>query len=272
MDYLATSIKGQKMMHLLNLFCIFSCLLLSCNTHQDKAAANNTVVKTDVKINPYKQIDAIPLPSGFERIKADTGSFAFFLRHTALKQNTTVYLYNGQPKTNQNAQYALLDISVGHANLQQCADAVMRLRAEYLFAHGLYQQIIFRDNAGTAYIFDAPYTREHFNKYLIRVFGMCGSASLAKQLKPVDNFSAIQPGDVLIRGGFPGHAVIVMDVAVNSSGNKIYLLAQSYMPAQDIHVLKNPMAPSLSPWYEVNDDPVIQTPEYSFVQQELRKW
>lgn len=249
-----------------------SCLLISCNAHQDKIAANTTAVKKEATINPYKQIGAIPLPVGFERVKADTGTFAYFLRHTALKKSTTVYLYNGQPKANQSAQYALLDISVGDANLQQCADAVMRLRAEYLFASGLYQQIIFKDNAGTTYAFDAPCTREHFDRYLTRVFGMCGSASLAKQLKPVNNFSAIQPGDVLIRGGFPGHAVIVMDVAANSSGNKIYLLAQSYMPAQDIHVLKNPMDPSRSPWYEVNDDPVIQTPEYSFVQHELMKW
>jgi hypothetical protein len=101
---------------------------------------------------------------------------------------------------------------------------------------------------------------------------MCGSASLSKQLKPVNSFSQIQPGDVLIRGGFPGHAVIVMDVAVNALGKKIYLLAQSYMPAQDIHVLKNPMNTDLSPWYEVNEDNIITTPEYTFTQHELRRW
>ncbi|CAN5117739.1 hypothetical protein BH09BAC6_BH09BAC6_31750 [soil metagenome] len=77
---------------------------------------------------------------------------------------------------------------------------------------------------------------------------------------------------MLIRGGFPGHAVIVMDVATNNSGKKIYLLAQSYMPAQDIHVLKNPMDQDLSPWYEVNDDYIIQTPEYTFRQNELMRW
>ncbi|MFM6924271.1 MAG: DUF4846 domain-containing protein, partial [Ferruginibacter sp.] len=155
---------------------------------------------------------------------------------------------------------------------QQCADAVMRLRAEYLFAQKQYSLILFRDNNNKAYIFEAPYTRARFDKYLNRVFGMCGSASLSKQLRPVPDFTDIEPGDILIRGGFPGHAVMVMDVAVNASGKKIYLLAQSYMPAQDIHVLKNPMNENISPWYEVNDEPVIQTPEYTFVQQELMKW
>ncbi len=120
--------------------------------------------------------------------------------------------------------------------------------------------------------FSAPFTRERFDKYLERVFGMCGSASLSKQLKPVNRFSQIEPGDVIIRGGFPGHAVIVMDVAVNDSGKKIYLLAQSYMPAQDIHVLKNPGNTDLSPWYEVNEENIIITPEYSFTKNELRRW
>lgn len=81
-----------------------------------------------------------------------------------------------------------------------------------------------------------------------------------------------QPGNVLIRGGFPGHAVMVMDDAVNENGKKIYLLAQSYMPAQDIHVLNNPVNKNLSPWYEVNDDNIIRTPEYSFTKNELRSW
>jgi Domain of unknown function (4846) len=223
-------------------------------------------------LNPYKDIKAIPLPAGFERTKADQASFTSYLRNIGLKAQTTVYLFNGQPKRNQDAQYVLLNISTGARDLQQCADAVMRLRAEYLFSQKQFEQIIFYDNHHTVYSFSAPFTREHFDKYLNRVFGMCGSASLSKQLKPVNRFSEIQPGDVLIRGGFPGHAAIVMDVAVNDSGKKVYLLAQSYMPAQDIHVLKNPANAGLTPWYEVNDDNIIVTPEYTFTQNELMRW
>jgi hypothetical protein len=245
-------------------------VLLSCNNNSGSSPGLHTGNKTAV--NPYPQIKSIPLPAGFERIKVDSGSFTKFLRNINLKENTTVYLFNGQPKRNQSAQYALLDVSTGNKDLQQCADAVMRLRAEYQFSQKQFEQIIFYDNDKTTYTFSAPFTRERFDKYLSRVFGMCGSASLSKQLKPVGSFSQIQPGDVLIRGGFPGHAVIVMDVAVNASGKKIYLLAQSYMPAQDIHVLKNPMNTDLSPWYEVNDENIIATPEYTFMQHELKRW
>lgn len=244
--------------------------LFSCNNETGAAPGSDTTLTSPS--NPYKKIKEIPLPTGFERIKADTGSFATYLRTVGLKAQTTVYLYNGQPKRNQEAQYVLLNISTGNKDLQQCADAVMRLRAEYLFNKKQFDEIIFYDNDRTAYTFSAPFTRDHFDKYLNRVFGMCGSASLSKQLKPVTVFSDIQPGDVLIRGGFPGHAVIVMDVAVNDAGKKIYMIAQSYMPAQDIHVLKNPANTSLTPWYEVNDDNTIVTPEYTFTQNELMRW
>jgi hypothetical protein len=161
---------------------------------------------------------------------------------------------------------------VGNKDLQQCADAVMRLKAEYFFTNQLFNKIVFYDNNKTVYAFTAPHTREHFTQYLQQVFGMCGSASLSKQLNTVNNFTNIQPGDVLIRGGFPGHAAIVMDVAVNAAGKKIFMLAQSYMPAQDIHVLKNPADENLSPWYEVTDAELIITPEYIFKRGELKSW
>ena len=222
--------------------------------------------------NPCKKVDDIPLPEGFKRTAASSGSFTVYLRKTGLKTDKTVYLYNGRPKANQSAQFAVLNISTGNKDLQQCADAVMRLKAEYLFEQKQFDQIIFYDNEKTAYKFSAPFTREHFAKCLDRVLGMCGSASLAKQLKPVPDFNSIQPGDVIIRGGFPGHAVIVMDVAVNAEGEKIYLLAQSYMPAQDIHILKNTADENLSPWYNVNGSSIIETPEYVFSKVDLKRW
>lgn len=245
--------------------------ILSCNNHP-----NSFAVLMDIKsappANSYTQIKKIPLPEGFERTAADSGSFSNYLRNTGLKKDMIVYLYNGKPKQNQAAQFALLDISTGTTDLQQCADAVMRLRAEYLFSQKQYDELVFYDSNKTPYKFSSPYTRNNFTTYLNRVFGMCGSASLSKQLKPVTDFLNIESGDVLIRGGFPGHAVIVMDVAVNAAGRKIYLLAQGYMPAQDMHVLINPMNPDLSPWYEVNDNEIIHTPEYTFTKHELKHW
>ncbi|MDR3713868.1 MAG: DUF4846 domain-containing protein [Puia sp.] len=109
-------------------------------------------------LNPYASIGAIPTPPGYSRLSgvepADPGklansvpssdggrpagsrmpklSFGEWLRSIPLKKDKTVYLYDGSRKQNQSAQFAVLDISVGKEDLQQCADAVMRLRAGYL--------------------------------------------------------------------------------------------------------------------------------------------
>ena len=241
----------------------------ACNSSVSPSQVHQVPLNND---NPYPFIGSIPLPEGFERIKSPENSFAAWLRNVHLKKDKAVYTYNGTLKQNQHAQFAVLDISVGKKDLQQCADAVMRLRAEYLFGQEKYNEIIFRDNNGKAYRFEKPYNRNNFDAYLQQVFGMCGSASLSKQLHTVEKFGDIAPGDVIIRGGFPGHAVIVIDVAINSNGTKIYLLAQSYMPAQDIHILINPANESSSPWYMVTAETIIETPEYSFNSTELKRW
>ena len=58
--------------------------------------------------------------------------------------------------------------------------------------------------------------------------------------------------------------MIVVDVAVHeTSGRRRFLLAQSYMPAQEIHVLRNPEAPG-SPWYDADSGDVLETPEWTF--------
>ncbi len=251
------------------------CAGISFSCHNPASTSSNKIqqpVNGNEAERHYNDIEAIPLPEGYSRLKADSNSFAAWLGKQPLKQNKTVYLFNGTKKTNQQAQYAVIDITVGNRDLQQCADAVMRLRAEYFFAHQRFTDIIFYDNNKTAYAFTTPYTREHFSQYLQQVFGMCGSASLSKQLTSVTDFINIQPGDVIIRGGFPGHAAIVMDVAKNTNGEKIFMLAQSYMPAQDIHVLKNPLNEKLSPWYEVTNAEKIITPEYIFKAAELKTW
>ena len=104
------------------------------------------------------------------------------------------------------------------------------------------------------------------------VFAYAGTYSLDHELKAVAP-AALQIGDVFIRGGFPGHAVLVADMVVNeTTGEKRFLLLQSYMPAQDIHVLKNPNAPDSSPWYPaaIGDD--LKTPKWSFTSAQLKRW
>lgn len=242
-----------------------SCLL---NDEASQPSPQSSLHHTD----SLSSVGDIPPPKDFKRVAVAEYSFGAWLRNISLKKDRHVYLYNGDLKRNQNAQFVVLNISVGHKDLQQCADALMRLRAEYLFSEKRYSEIEFKDNSGRSYKWSGGSNRSTFDNYLEKVFGMCGSASLEKQLHSVHSLRDMQPGDVFIRGGFPGHAMMVMDIAVNEKGRKMFLLAQSYMPAQDIHIVKNPGDDTLSPWYEVNEQSEIVTPEWTFFNNQLRRW
>jgi hypothetical protein len=250
---------------------ILPVLLLGCTNYDTAVPASPSV--NPIAIDPIAigSITEIPLPEGYQRIETSPGSFGEWLRNISLKKDNHVYLYDGQLKRNQSLHFAILDISVGDKDLQQCADAVMRLRAEYLYSQRRYNEIEFRDYADKSYKWTGGDDRPGFERYLERVFAQCGSASLEKQLKPIA-LKNVQPGDVLIKGGFPGHAMIVTDVAIDKKGNKIIMLAQSYMPAQDIHIVKNMAYPELSPWYQSDGVEEIETPEWIFTSKQLRRW
>ncbi|MEO7313310.1 MAG: DUF4846 domain-containing protein [Chitinophagaceae bacterium] len=220
----------------------------------------------------YKTIGDIPPPEDYHRLQYAKGSFPYFLQSLPLKKDKTVYLYNGEKKQDQTAQFAVINMSVGKENLQQCADAVMRLWAEYWWQRGDLTRISFKDNNGRNYKLAPGSSRLQFDNYLARVFGMCGSYSLSKQLHPVD-IKAMQCGDVFIRGGFPGHAVLVVDMAENTTTHtRMYMLAQGYMPAQDMHLLNNPLRPG-NPWYKLDDTAAtIYTPQYWFKKWELKRF
>lgn len=220
-------------------------------------------------------------------------SFGAWLRALPLRTDQKeVLLFDGSPKRNQSAHFAILDIDVGPRDLQQCADAVIRLRAEYLFSSECPDAIQFnftsgdtarwsdwRDGvrpriAGNQVIWNrtaAPDTGyDNFRAYLDSVFMYAGSASLERELYPVGDPQRPKAGDVFIKGGYPGHAVLVVDVAENPEGRRVFLLAQSYMPAQDLHVLKS--FDECSPWYYAKANGTLHTPEWDFSYQDLKRF
>lgn len=237
-------------------------------------------------------VERIAPPPGFERRPAEDGSFAAWLRSLPLKPlDQPVRLYDGAIKPRQDVHSAIIDIDIGQRDLQQCADAIMRLRAEWQFATGRPKDIGFNFTGGGRVDFaryakgqrpdaksrrwtasakpDASYAA--FRKYMDLVFAYAGTASLENELKSIPA-SDVEIGDVFIKGGFPGHAVLVVDIAINPlTGSKRMLLLQSYMPAQDMHVLKNFDNGDGSPWYQVPTSE-LKTPEWTFPAGSLRRW
>jgi hypothetical protein len=270
---------------------------LSCNNKADQKSINATSlasIEVVEQATNVKSIKDIPPPKDYERGQNTEGpSFALFLQNLPLKKDKTVYLYNGEKKGNQSAQYAVLDVSVGKRDLQQCADAVMRLRGEYLFKQKAFDKISFKSVDGNVMRYvnwangsrnllksqdlkatlktSADITYPTFLKYMDFVFAYASTLSLEKELKPVAKISDIKIGDVFIKGGAPGHAITVMDLAIHKkTGKKVFLLAQSYMPAQDIHILVNPNDSKMSPWYAEDFGNQLITPEWAFEKGSLR--
>ncbi len=222
--------------------------------------------------NTFSSISSIPVPQGFTRIAAPPHSFTAWLRQLQLKSGKTVYLYTGQKKPNQSACFAVLDFPAHISELHQCADIAMMLWAEYLYSYRKYDSIRFMDYENGVYTWTGGNNRPLFDRYLKQVFGMCGSASLQKQLAAVHNYLAIKPGDMFIKGGFPGHVMVVADVAVNDAGEKVFLLLQGFLPAQDAHLVINPQEAALSPWYSAKEGADIITSEWRFSPSDLRCW
>jgi hypothetical protein len=194
--------------------------------------------------------DSFAPPDGFVRVATDAGSFAEWLQHLPLAPDgTPVRFHDGREKPDQSEVAAVIDIDVGSANLQQCADAIIRLRAEYLFGRGATRDLAFDFTSGDRYHFQSyakgvtpavsgaavtwrtgqrqGLSHDSLRRWLDIVFTYAGTLSLSRELQPVPRLSDAAIGDVLVHGGTPGHAVLIVDLAVApASGRKLALLAQ----------------------------------------------
>lgn len=282
-------------------FIILLALIAACQvgTHSSETkdlnaelASSKAIPTKEAPQNASTIQSRIAPPSGYIRTTEVKGSFQDYLRSLELKpEGSVVKHFDGSSKTN-NVYHSVIDLDIGNKDLHQCADAIMRLRAEHLWNQKKYNEIHFNFTNGFKVDYsewmkgrrmvvkgnktywndrDAPAnTYDDFWQYLELIFMYAGTASLEKELKPVPIQEA-EIGDVLIQGGHPGHAVIIVDKAVSEAGNSIYLLAQSYMPAQEIQVLNNRNNSQINPWYELQEGS-IYTPEWSFTSENLKRF
>src|SRR3569833_1070313 len=225
-------------------------------------------------VNPSDNVlTRFKIPTGFHQVNVQPGSFGAFLQSLPLKPSGAHTLtYKGAVAATDAETAAVVDSSSGHEDLQQCADAVMRLRGEYLWDAGRYKEIAFHFVNGFKcdYVHYADGYRYHNDKWILRarkdygyntfiqymqlVFAYAGTLSLEKELKPVTKPDELKAGDVFIHGGSPGHCFIVMDVVENDRHEKQFLLAQSFMPPQNKQVQQT--APGYE-WFNMDKIPSI---------------
>ncbi len=220
-------------------------------------------------------------PAGFKRVDVTDNPFGAWLRDLPLAApGTPVRSFRGtviHPGDHPNIA-AVVAIDIGIADLQQCADAVMRMRAEWQWSAG-DQQISFNAASGQKLPFSRWQRGERiaqvgrgiqwkptglpvksddhrsFRKYLNAVFAWSNTVALSRQAKSQD-VAAVKPGDFIIEPGNPGHAVLFLDLA-EKDGERVALLGQSFMPAQSFQVLR-PSGPSA--WFKIDASQPLKTP------------
>ena len=226
-------------------------------------------------------------PEGFKRVQYPKGSFQDYLRNYDLKPfGSKIINYDDSEYFWQGGHIGILDIPVPKNGLQQCADALIRVRSEYLWDNNRKDEIGFNFTSGhycswkqyakgyrpkiqgskvsfhrTA---QEDHSKTNFYKYLNLIYTYSGTLSLFHELPQIQDAKNLKIGDMLIKGGSPGHIVMICDEAVNEQGDKLFLLFQGNTPAQSVHLVKNLEDSDNSPWYFLEKDQIIPVSNYTF--------
>lgn len=222
----------------------------------------------------------------FEPTKATT-LWPQFLRSLPLHpEGTPVVDYRGNPTG--LIPLRVVDLPLVRGDLQQCADTVLRLRATFMRDQG--GDPAFRYTSGWVSKWSAWARGDRpkvggnsvtvsatgkidasdtaFEAWLTDLFMYAGTRSLVKDTLPVEGgTSGLQPGDIVVYGGSPGHAVIVLDTATDKAGGRYVLVGQGFMPAQSFHVCPGP----ISGWFPVSGE-ILPTQPLSMPWSGLRRF
>ena len=225
--------------------------------------------------NPWnaKHIGDIPCPAGYTRVASD--DYTYFLRDLPLKKRgSLVHLYNGGLARLQFLSAGVIDMPIISKD-EQCADITMRIRAEYLWEKGRYNDICFISVGGKKQRYTGDASRTAFEKYLRTVYGTSNTASVFHETRE-RALNGIQPGDILVypsrKKGYYGHAVLVVDVARNKSGKVAVLCVEGNTPAREAHVIRN-LNPFRNPWFILDDkDDKYSVSVFRFNLNELRHY
>ena len=202
--------------------------------------------------------DRFPTPVGLTRVAVDAGGFAAWLRDVPVRADRrTVLDYRG--RTVPAAAAAVVALDLGDGDLQQCADTIIRLHAEFMWATGRSADAAYHFTSGHQSSWPAwlagerfhiqgarverlagPARREDhatFRAWLQHLFRYSGTLSMALDSRSVGVDEAVAAGDFFVDPGSPGHAVMVLDVGVSRDGRRWGLVGQGYTPAQELHIL-----------------------------------
>jgi len=284
---------------------VLAILLINNGDGKDKnpngtPALSATPVATEEPVKKPIVEDATTLgerfnpPEGYVKVDVDSGSYAEFIRNYTLKPfNSVAYYYDDKTgsylENKEASKLGVFQLPTALNRWMQCADSVIMLYAEHLYAEKKYSEISFTFANGfvcdwMSYMQGNRFnmktnkwelkaepsdTYETFQKYLDLVYQFANTDSLARDMSSSPAMDDIQIGDAFVVGVSQlqavasainpdldikyGHAIFVVDVAVNKeTGKKIFMLAEGNTPATEIAVIENPNT-DMGVWFEFNE-------------------
>jgi hypothetical protein len=239
--------------------------------------ARYTFLPSDAQVRSLSE--AVAPPAGFERVALEASTFGAYLRGLPLRDaSAAVRAYDGSllHEAGDARVFAVAELDVSPLDVQQCADSVIRLHAEWRWSRGEKQRIGYHFLSGDFATYaryaagERPQVdgnrvewatsaapsddRKTFRRYLDMVFNYASTISLAQRTAKIEK-SDIVPGDFFVLPGGPGHAILILDVATALDGRRVALLGQGFMPAQDFHVLRSGER-GVSPWFSLDGESV----------------
>lgn len=264
------------------------------NTTQTTDAPNTAEPTQEVVLDPIIPTEMtigtrFNPPAGYKRVPVANDTFGKYLRDFELREYTTKPLaYDTAAKTLANNDSApavsVLDMDlINKSNLQESANSVIRLYAEFLYEKGRFDDIAFNLLTTPAFRLDfrtwseggrlieegnsITWCKEHgdhckhrdvdtgteygiFKYYMQNVMLHSNISSLPSNMKSV-SMNEVTVGDVIVYADSKVPDIIV-DMAENADGSKLLLIARGGNPASEIFVVRNESNADLNPWHDMN--------------------
>ena len=224
------------------------------------------------KFIPLKE--HFPPPAGYHRISLKSNSFAAYLRNLPLIDDShNVQDYKGgiHLKAGDSSLAAIVPFDISGNRLWQCMDIILMLKIDYLKQENNVGAIEFPLPDGTTLSWPGwrngfrldfkglqfykiksatqNSSDKNFKKYLNTIFSYSNTQTFHHHY-PRISLDVIKAGNFIVKKGKKGHAVLIVDIAVNDRGEKIALIGQGDTPACQFYLLKNKNG---SPWFKVSN-------------------
>ena len=220
------------------------------------------IVSTGMPAYSQSRIKDIPLPSSeFRRVQTNKNTFSEWLRELPLKpKGSDVINYRGGVfKTGNDTSVAFVtDIDIKGKRLEQCMDILIRFYAEYLWDTRQVKSFKlplpggywikwsewkegFRPTFKGIHVemrklSESDLSYKSYQSFLNTVYSESHTQQFYFAYQELDR-STVQIGDMIIRKGTKGHAVMIVDLAKNYQGDLIALIGNGDTPACQFFLL-----------------------------------